>query len=89
MIVEKALDPGDQLAHQKMALAEDRRKRGAEIIKKYGRIAGTDRYAAAADAIADILLSVAESEREAVQILHAAQMDYQCSVENEDLAAEG
>jgi hypothetical protein len=72
-----------------MAILEDRRKRGIEILKKHGRSSATDKYAAAADAIADILLSVAETLEEAEQIVQAAEMDFRCSVETEGCAEEG
>jgi hypothetical protein len=72
-----------------MAILEDRRKRGAEILKKHGRSSGSNKYAAAADIIADILLSVAETEEEAGQVLNAAEIDFRCSIEAEGCAAEG
>jgi hypothetical protein len=67
---------------------EDRRKRGNELLKKY-RPSGNDKYAAAADAIADILLSVAENTDEAGQILRAAEEDFLCAIEGEGFVAEG
>ncbi len=72
-----------------MAKLDDRRKLGAEILKKYLRSAGNDKYAAAADLIADILLSVAENPDEASSVLRAAEVDYRRSVETEDFGAEG
>jgi hypothetical protein len=72
-----------------MATTEERRRRGQDIIKKYRPICGGDTYAAAADAIADILMFVAESEDEARQIAHAAEIDYRTAKESEDFIAEG
>ena len=72
-----------------MATSEERRRRGAEVIKKYRPISGNDKYAAAADAIADILLSVAEDEDEAHQIVRSAEMDFRSACECEGFAAEG
>jgi uncharacterized protein YpuA (DUF1002 family) len=72
----------------RMARPDDRRKRGSELLKKY-RSSGNDKYAAAADAIADSLLSVAEDPDEARQIVHAAEEDYRVSVEEEGFLGEG
>ena len=72
-----------------MAISDDRKKRGQEILKKYRSISGTDTYGAASDAIADILLSVAQNEQEATRILHAAEVDFRTTAEGEDFAAEG
>lgn len=71
-----------------MSQNEERRKRGAELLKKY-RSSGSNKYAAAADAIADVLLSVADTPDEADQIIQAAEEDYRCTVEAEGFVAEG
>lgn len=72
-----------------MAILEDRRKRGADILKKFTRASEGNKFDAASDTIADILLSVAESQEEAEQIVRAAEMDFRCSVETEGCAEEG
>lgn len=72
-----------------MAIPEERRKRGLELLKKYRAAAGNDNYAAAADAISDILLSVALNEDEGSQIIRAAEMDFHCALEGESFATEG
>jgi len=72
-----------------MATSEERKRRGHDIIRKYRPLCGNDNYAAAADAIADILLSIAESEDEATQILHSAEIDYRTTAEGESFLAEG
>ncbi|MDQ2775080.1 MAG: hypothetical protein M3Y57_09215 [Acidobacteriota bacterium] len=72
-----------------MATSDDRKKRGQEILKKYRSVSGSDAYSAASDAIADILLSVAQNEQEATRILHAAEVDYRSTAEGDDVAAEG
>lgn len=68
---------------------DERKRRGQEVVKKYRSCSGTDPYACAADAIADILLFVSQSEDEAIKILHAAEMDYRNAAEGESFAAEG
>jgi hypothetical protein len=72
-----------------MAISEERRKRGLEALKKYRAAAGNDTYAAAADAISDILLGVAESEEEGLQVLRAAEIDFRNALEGESFATEG
>jgi hypothetical protein len=72
-----------------MASSEERKRRGGDIVKKYKPSCASDSYAAAADAITDILLSVAETEDEARQLLHAAEVDYRGTVEGESFAGEG
>jgi hypothetical protein len=72
-----------------MAILEDRRKRGAEILKKVTRSSDANKFDAAADLIADILLSVADSQDDAEQILRAAEMDFRCLIETEHCAEEG
>ena len=68
---------------------DERKRRGQEIVKKYRSCSGTDPYACAADAIADILLYVAQTEDESSKIVHAAEMDFRNSAEGETFAAEG
>jgi hypothetical protein len=72
-----------------MATFEERKRRGEDIIKKYKPLCGNETYAAAADAIADILLGVARDEEEATQILHSAEIDFRTTAEGESFAAEG
>lgn len=72
-----------------MAISEERRTRGKETVKRYKSVSGADPYAAANDAIADILLYVAKTTEEARQILHGAEIDFQNELENEDMIAEG
>ena len=71
-----------------MSRHEERRKRGDELLKKY-RASGNNKYAAAADAIADILLCVAEDPGEAEQVITAAEEDFRCMLEDEGFVAEG
>ena len=71
-----------------MSKHEERRKRGKELLKKY-QSSGSNQYAAAADAIADILLGVAEDPDEAAQIISAAEEDFRCTLEAEGFVAEG
>lgn len=68
---------------------DERKRRGQDIVKKYRSCSGTDPYACAADAIADVLLFVAQTEDEGVKILHAAEMDFRNAAEGETFAAEG
>lgn len=72
-----------------MTTLRERKKRGEEIIKKYRTSANTDPYASAIDAIADVLLFVAQTEGEGTQILHAAEIDFRNSAESESFASEG
>ena len=72
-----------------MAISDERRQRGKETVKRYKQVSGTDAYAAATDAIADILMFVAKTSEEAAQILHAAEVDFNTELESEDLIAEG
>ena len=72
-----------------MTTIEERKRRGQEIIKKYRPLSGSDPYACAADAIADILLFVAQSEDEGTKILHSAEIDFRDSAEGESFASEG
>ncbi len=59
------------------------------MLKKYRSSSGADPYACAADAIADILLFVAQSEDEGTKILHSAEMDFRNVAEGESFAGEG
>ena len=68
---------------------DERKRRGQDIVKKYRSCSGTDPYACAADAIADVLLFVAQSEEEGTKILHSAEMDFRNAAEGESFAAEG
>jgi hypothetical protein len=72
-----------------MATLRERKRRGEEIIKKYLPSNGSDSYASAVDAIADILLFVAESQMEATQIMHSAEIDFRNSAESESFVTEG
>jgi hypothetical protein len=65
-----------------------RKKRGEILIAKC-QTAGVDTYAAAADAIADILLAVAQSDLEATQILHGAEVEFRNAAESETFVSEG
>lgn len=68
---------------------DERKRRGLESLKKYRSTSGSDQYACAADAIADILLYVAQSEDEGTKILHSAEMDFRNAAESESFASEG
>jgi hypothetical protein len=72
-----------------MSTIRERQRRGEEIIKRYRSYSGTDHYACATDAIADILLFVAQSEGEATQLLHCAEVDFRNTAESESFATEG
>jgi hypothetical protein len=66
-----------------------RQRLGEDITKKYQAMARTDRYAAAVDAIADILLATAQDEGEATKILHGAEVEYRNAAESEAFVSEG
>jgi hypothetical protein len=72
-----------------MSILEQRKRRGAEIIKKYRSLTGGDPYASAVDAIGDILLSVAQNESELSQLLQCAEMDFRNEVQGESFLTEG
>ena len=72
-----------------MAGFEERKRRGQEILKKYRPFSGKDPYACAVDAIADVLLAVAETENEATQLLQSAEMDFRNLAEVEGFLTEG
>jgi hypothetical protein len=72
-----------------MSTVKERKRRGEEITKRYRAITGNDPYASAVDAIADILLAVAQTEREAIQIIQAAEIEFRNAAELESFLAEG
>ena len=72
-----------------MATLRERKKRGEEIVKKYKPSNVNDPYSCAVDAIADILLFVAQSQAEGTQILHSAEIDFRNLVEGEMFLSEG
>ena len=71
-----------------MTTLQQRKRRGEEVLKKY-KTGGADWYACAVDAIADILLFAAQTEAEATQLLHTAEMDYRNAAESESFMSEG
>ena len=72
-----------------MATIRERKKRGEEIVKKYKPSSINDPYTCAVDAIADILLYVAESQADGRKILHSAEVDFISSAEGEAFLTEG
>ncbi len=72
-----------------MATLKERKRRGEEIVKPYKVHSGNDRYAMATDAIADILLAVAQDHDEAVQLLQSAEVDFRNTAEGESFLTEG
>ena len=72
-----------------MATLEERKRRGQEIVKRYRSVVGYDAYASAVDAIADILLFVAQTESEATQLLQSAEMEFRNEAEGERFLTEG
>jgi hypothetical protein len=74
---------------QRMSTLVERKRRGEETLKRYRRCTGTDPYACAIDAIADVLLAVSQSEGETTQILHAAEIDFRNTAEGEVFIGEG
>jgi hypothetical protein len=72
-----------------MSTLEERKRRGEEIVRKYRRINNNDPYTSAADAIADILLFVVQSEAEATQLLQSAEMDFRNEAQAERFLTEG
>ena len=72
-----------------MSPVAQRKRRGEEMMKKYRALNGNDCYACAVDAIADILLNVAQTEDEATQLLQAAEVEFRNSAELETFLAEG
>jgi hypothetical protein len=72
-----------------MATLRERKKRGEDIVKKYKPSNLNDPYTCAVDAIADILLFIAQTQGEATQILHSAEIDFRNSAEGEAFLTEG
>jgi hypothetical protein len=72
-----------------MATIRERKRRGEEIVKKYKPSNLNDPYTCAVDAIADILLFVAETQTEGRRILHSAEIDFVNSAEGEAFLTEG
>jgi hypothetical protein len=72
-----------------MPTLRERKRRGEEIAKKYRTLTGNNTYTGAVDAIADILLAVAQSEREAMQLLHSAEIEFRNQFESEQIISEG
>ena len=72
-----------------MVTLKERKRRGEETTKRYRALTGNDSYANAVDAISDILLAVAQSEREATQILHSAEIEFRNQFESEKFLSEG
>jgi hypothetical protein len=67
----------------------ERKKNGEAIVAKYQALLRNDKYASAVDAIADILLAVAQTDGEGTQILHAAEVEFRNSAEMENFVSEG
>jgi hypothetical protein len=72
-----------------MATSDQRKRRGAEILKKYLPSCSHDSYAAGADAIVDILFYVAQDPDDAARILQSAEHDFRSAMEGEEFLAEG
>ena len=72
-----------------MSTLEERRRRGEEILKRYRSRSKSDNYSCAADVIADVLLTVAQNDDEATQVLQSAEMDFRCAFEGERFLTEG
>ena len=72
-----------------MSTLVERQRRGAALIKSYKAIHGSDQYACAIEAIADVLLSVAENYDEALRILRSAEIDFRNESESESFFNEG
>jgi len=72
-----------------MTPLQQRKRRGEETIKRYRPLSGPDSYACAADAIADILLFIAQNDSEATQLLQSAEMDFRSELQGESFLTEG
>jgi hypothetical protein len=72
-----------------MVTLRERKRRGEETAKRYRALTGNDSYAGAVDAITDLLLAVAQSEREATQLLHSAEIEFRNQFESEQIVSEG
>ncbi len=66
-----------------------RKKCGEELIAKYKPRTSNDSYAAAVDAIADILLAIAQNDSDANKMLHAAEVEFRNAAEVESFVSEG
>jgi hypothetical protein len=66
-----------------------RKKAGEELIAKYQSRVGNDKYAAAVDSIADVLLAIAQTDADATKILHAAEVEFRNASEVETFVSEG
>jgi hypothetical protein len=66
-----------------------RKKAGDELLAKYHARAGNNRYSAAVDVIADVLLAIAQNDADANKILHAAEAEFRNASELETFASEG
>lgn len=67
----------------------ERKKSGEDTVGKYQSRLKIDKYAAAVDVISDILLAVAQTDGEATQILHAAEVEFRNAFEAEAFVSEG
>ena len=72
-----------------MATLRERKRRGEAILKLCRVGSGSDRYALASDAIADILLCIAQTHEEAIQLLQSAEIDFRNTAEGESFLTEG
>lgn len=72
-----------------MSTLEERKRRGADLIKRYRSVSGSDAYACAADAIADILIFVAQTQEESTRLLESAEMEFRTATEGEKFLTEG
>jgi len=66
-----------------------RKKAGEDLIAKYQSRDRIDKYAAAVDAIADVLLAISQSDADATKILHAAEVEFRNASEVEAFVSEG
>lgn len=72
-----------------MPTLKERKQRGEEILRLYRTRSGNDRYAMATDAIVDVLLAVAQTHDEAVQLIQSSEADYRSNAEGESFLTEG
>jgi hypothetical protein len=72
-----------------MVTLKERKRRGEETAKRYRALTGNDSYAVVVDAIADLLLAVAQTEREATQLMHSAEIEFRNQFESEQIVSEG
>ncbi len=66
-----------------------RKKAGDELLAKYQAHCGNNRYNAAVDLIADVLLAIAQDTADANKILHAAEVEFRNASEVETFVSEG